>query len=40
VLSEAEATPVSCGATPNVPGFIDGAIVKRATRPPVLTRDV
>src|ERR1700733_13734542 len=33
VLSVAEAAPVSCGATPNVPVFIDGAIVKPKPSP-------
>ena len=33
VLTVAEATPASCGATPNVPVFIDGAIVKPKPRP-------
>jgi hypothetical protein len=29
----AEATPASCGATPNVPVFIDGANVNPKPRP-------
>jgi regulatory LuxR family protein len=37
VLSVAEATPASCGATPNVPVFIDGAIVKPKPRPAAIS---
>src|ERR1700689_5493005 len=33
VLSVAEAAPASCGATPNVPVFIDGAVVKPKPSP-------
>jgi hypothetical protein len=36
-LSVAEATPASCGSTPNVPVLFDGAIVKPMPRPTTIS---